>query len=107
MPLYCPLDKRERGYGDAERMSSTPKGRVTFFFFTDIQGSTRLWERDAKKMQRDGLALWANQKNRLIVLEAVDGETVIIAVAGPAQEFAEFWPKAQGLLDTMEWGAAS
>jgi hypothetical protein len=50
MPLYCPLDKRERGYGDAERMSSTPKGRVTFFF-TDIQGSTRLWERDAKKMQ--------------------------------------------------------
>jgi class 3 adenylate cyclase len=52
MPLYCPLDKRERGYGDAERMSSTPKGRVTFFFFTDIQGSTRLWERDAKKMQR-------------------------------------------------------
>jgi class 3 adenylate cyclase len=50
MPLYCPLDKRERGYGNAERMSSTPKGRVTFFF-TDIQGSTKLWERDARRMQ--------------------------------------------------------
>jgi predicted ATPase/class 3 adenylate cyclase len=32
-------------------MSSPPTGTVTFFF-TDIQGSTRLWERDAKKMQR-------------------------------------------------------
>jgi serine/threonine protein kinase len=32
-------------------MSSPPTGGVTFFF-TDIQGSTRLWERDAKRMQR-------------------------------------------------------
>jgi serine/threonine-protein kinase len=32
-------------------MSSPPTGTVTFFF-TDIQGSTRLWERDAKRMQR-------------------------------------------------------
>jgi class 3 adenylate cyclase len=32
-------------------MSSPPKGTVTFFF-TNIQGSTRLWERDAKRMQR-------------------------------------------------------
>ena len=30
-------------------MSSPPTGTVTFF--TDIQGSTRLWERDAKRMQ--------------------------------------------------------
>jgi class 3 adenylate cyclase len=29
---------------------SPPTGEVTFFF-TDIQGSTRLWERDAKRMQ--------------------------------------------------------
>jgi len=43
----------------------------------------------------NGLALWADQKNRLIVLEALDGETVIIAVSDPAQGFAEFWPKAQ------------
>lgn len=50
MPLYCPLDKRERGYGDAEYMSGQPTGTVTFLF-TDIEGSTSLWERDAKRMQ--------------------------------------------------------
>jgi class 3 adenylate cyclase len=32
-------------------VSSPPTGTVTFFF-TDIQGSTRLWKRDAKRMQR-------------------------------------------------------
>ena len=32
-------------------MSSPPTGEVTFLF-TDIEGSTRLWERDAKRMQR-------------------------------------------------------
>src|SRR5918998_960034 len=32
-------------------MTDPPTGEVTFFF-TDIQGSTRLWERDAKRMQR-------------------------------------------------------
>ena len=31
-------------------MSSPPTGEVTFFF-TDIQGSTAMWERDAKRMQ--------------------------------------------------------
>jgi hypothetical protein len=55
----------------------------------------------------NGLALWADQENRLIVLEAVDGETVIIAVNGPAQGFAEFWPKAQEVLDTVEWTGVS
>ena len=32
-------------------MAEPPTGTVTFFF-TDIQGSTRLWERDAKRMRR-------------------------------------------------------
>jgi class 3 adenylate cyclase/tRNA A-37 threonylcarbamoyl transferase component Bud32 len=32
-------------------VTDPPTGEVTFFF-TDIQGSTRLWERDAKRMQR-------------------------------------------------------
>ena len=31
-------------------MASPPTGKVTFLF-TDIQGSTRLWERDAQRMQ--------------------------------------------------------
>jgi len=31
-------------------VSSPPTGEVTFFF-TDIQGSTAMWERDAKRMQ--------------------------------------------------------
>ena len=32
-------------------MAEPPTGTVTFFF-TDIQSSTRLWERDAKRMRR-------------------------------------------------------
>ena len=35
---------------DIELVASPPTGTVTFLF-TDIQGSTRLWERDAKRMQ--------------------------------------------------------
>ena len=32
-------------------MTEAPKGTATFFF-TDIQGSTAMWERDARRMQR-------------------------------------------------------
>jgi hypothetical protein len=53
-----------------------------------------------------GLALWANDKNRLIVLEDVEGETVIIAIGVPAN-FQGFLPKAQAVLDTVEWEAGS
>jgi predicted ATPase/class 3 adenylate cyclase len=37
--------------GDAELMSSLPTGTVTFLF-TDIEGSTKLWERSPEGMQR-------------------------------------------------------
>ena len=37
--------------GDAELMSSLPTGTVTFLF-TDIEGSTKLWERSSEAMQR-------------------------------------------------------
>ena len=35
----------------SERVSSPPTGTVTFLF-TDIEGSTRMWEQDAQAMQR-------------------------------------------------------
>jgi predicted ATPase/class 3 adenylate cyclase len=37
--------------GDAKLMSSLPTGTVTFLF-TDIEGSTKLWEKNPKAMQR-------------------------------------------------------
>src|SRR5829696_5077666 len=48
--LYCysvSLWKR----GNAELMSSVPTGTVTFLF-TDIEGSTKLWEKSPEAMQR-------------------------------------------------------
>jgi hypothetical protein len=44
-------------------------------------------------------------KDRFIILEDVQGETVIIVVSAPADKFEEFLPKAQKALDTVEWGA--
>jgi hypothetical protein len=56
----------------------------------------------ADKSVLNGLPLYASDKNRLIVLEDVEGETVVIAVAAPADEFRRFLPKAQKVLDTVE-----
>ncbi len=42
-----PLERK----GDAKSMSSPPTGTVTFLF-TDIEGSTKLWERSPEAMQR-------------------------------------------------------
>jgi class 3 adenylate cyclase len=50
-------------------MSVPPTGTVTFLF-TDIEGSTRLWERDAKKMQR---ALARHDKILKDMVESHDG----------------------------------
>ena len=43
---------------------------------------------------------------RFVVVEDVKGETVIIAVGGPAGQFEELLPKAQKVLDTLEWKGA-
>jgi hypothetical protein len=40
--------------------------------------------------------------DRLIIVD-VGKETVIIDVAAPADKFDEFLPKAQKVLDTVEW----
>ena len=42
-------------------------------------------------------------KDRFAVLEDVQGETVVIIVSAPVAEFDEFLPKAQKVLDTVEW----
>jgi hypothetical protein len=43
-------------------------------------------------------------KLRLIVLEEVKGETVTIAFSSAEDEFDEFAPEAQKVIDTVEWG---
>ena len=56
----------------------------------------------------NGLALDAGYKHRLMVLEAVGGETVVIDITGaPAEKFERFLPQAQKVLDTVVWEAAS
>ena len=42
-------------------------------------------------------------KDGFIILEDVQGETVIIIVSAPADKFEAFLPKAQKVLDTVEW----
>jgi hypothetical protein len=42
-------------------------------------------------------------RTRLIVLKDVEGETVTVAIHGPATGFDEFTLKAQKVLDTVKW----
>jgi hypothetical protein len=49
------------------------------------------------------LILWREDKARLIVLEDVEGETVITGFAIRAAEFDEHAPEAQKVLDTVQW----
>jgi hypothetical protein len=42
---------------------------------------------------------------RFIVLEDVEGETVITGFVSPADEFDGYAPEAQKVIDTVEWGA--
>jgi hypothetical protein len=45
---------------------------------------------------------YVGSKDRLVIVD-VEGETVVINVAAPAGKFDEFLPKAQKVLDTVEW----
>jgi hypothetical protein len=50
--------------------------------------------------------LGESEKYRFIVLDDVEGETVVIFFGGPAVEFEELLPKAQKVIDTVEWEGA-
>jgi hypothetical protein len=45
-------------------------------------------------------------KERVIILEDVQGETVTIDFGSPAAEFDEGWPKAEKVLDSVEWSGS-
>jgi hypothetical protein len=49
--------------------------------------------------------IYEKEKDRFIVLEDVGGERVIIAVSAFA-DFEEFLPKAQKVIDTVQWRAS-
>lgn len=49
------------------------------------------------------LTLWQEDKARLIVLEDLEGETVVTGFAIRAAEFNEHAPEAQKVLDTVQW----
>jgi WD40 repeat protein len=48
------------------------------------------------------IASYERYKERFVIVE-VGGETVIIYVAAPAEKFDAFAPKAQEILDSVEW----
>src|ERR671921_160210 len=50
------------------------------------------------------IALREGDKGHAIVLEDVNGETVIIGIASLASAFDKFAPKAQKVLDSVKWG---
>jgi hypothetical protein len=52
------------------------------------------------------LTLPEGEKNRVVVLKDVAGETVTIIFGGPAVDFEEFLPEVQKVLDTVEWEGA-
>jgi hypothetical protein len=49
-----------------------------------------------------GILSYDGWKDRFVIVE-VGGETVVIDVSAPADKFDEFLPKAQKVLDTVEW----
>jgi hypothetical protein len=49
-----------------------------------------------------GVASFVGRKDRFVIVD-VGGETVVIDVGAPEDKFDEFLPKAQKVLDTVEW----
>ncbi len=49
------------------------------------------------------LTLWQDDKARVLVLEDVQGETVLTGFALPPDEFDEHAPEAQKVIDTVQW----
>ena len=45
---------------------------------------------------------YAGTKYRFVIVD-VGGETVVGTIGAPADNFSEFLPKAQNILDTVEW----
>ena len=45
-------------------------------------------------------------RERHVVLEGVEGETVTMYFGSPKAEFDEFAPEAQKVLDSVEWGGS-
>ncbi len=56
-------------------------------------------------MLSTGEALWfvEEAKTRLIILEDVKGNTVVIDIGSPPTEFDEFMPEAQKVVDSVRW----
>ena len=54
-------------------------------------------------IQTDTFWVGKSEKYRFIVLDDVEGQTVTIFFGGPAVEFDESLPKAQKVLDTVNW----
>ncbi len=52
-----------------------------------------------------GIVSYDGWKDRFVIVD-VGEETVLIDVAAPAETFDAFFPKAQKVLDTVEWKGA-
>jgi hypothetical protein len=49
------------------------------------------------------LERYRGDKAHLMVLEEVDGQTVVMGFGGPAADLDEFAPEAQEVIDTVRW----
>ncbi|MCB9741433.1 MAG: protein kinase [Alphaproteobacteria bacterium] len=92
-------------YGEAEVRVTAPTGRVTFVF-TDIEGSTRLWER-APEVMRQALRLHDTCLRRLTEEAGGyevkhEGDALMLAFSEPAEAVA-WCLEAQRLLAEAAW----